>query len=446
MLLDIPTTSKMSAPEGLKTLNAFLKRAEELDAAAAWDRSLAKIAYYCRFAAVDMGIKAIGAVPPAQQAAANAFLGDLLGRVEGDKAALGVTADSMQSDLLQVRNFALKVFKSADDSDRAGLGSADTARSMVAVGNLLDVVRMLGTAEPKMSEIAKYAKGRSVEILKAIKEGRPIPAPQGDGGFDVDAELAAIGGGGGAFGAVAAVPAPPSYASAGQQQPSAPSDVGVPSSYAMDVDVVPMATPVQLPSPPSSINAAGGLRQSSSPLGGAAQYPSMPSSSSAAAARDPLLDAMAAAGAAASAAMGSSAASVLPSYGGGGSAKDYSSSSSSNSSSSSSAPGSQHHLPILGAGSASTAPPSMMLHGGSGGGGPPFSHAAASSSSSSSGAGRMSASLGRSGIPAAAMQDAMGEWGDLASNISIGKPCLPSSSRIKIIHVYCSHFYPPPYR
>ena len=243
----------MALPEVFKPLAAFLKRAEELDAAAQADPSLARAAYYCRFAAVDQGIRLVGRAPPAQAAAANAFLEQLLGRTERDKAALGITADGEAADLAQVRNFALRVFKTADDGDRAGLGSADTARSFVAAANLLDVVRNLSPgADPKLGEVAKYAKGRSVEIIKALSEGRPVPAPAGEAAsFDLDAELAALGGGGGGGGAfAAAAAAPPPQQQWQQQQPGGGGAGGYGQAPARDAFDAPL--------PPAASGGGGG--------------------------------------------------------------------------------------------------------------------------------------------------------------------------------------------
>lgn len=215
---------------------------------------MAKIAYYCRFAAVDQGIRLVGSAPPAQQAAANAFLEQLFGRVEADKAALGIRAENEAADLAGVRNFALRVFKTADDADRAGLGSADTARSFVAVGNLLDVVRSLSGAgaDPKLGEISKYAKGRSVEILKAVKEGRPAPPPPDNGAFfDVDAELAALGAApptSSFAAAAAAVPAAAGLRDAGSGAWSLMTSANVATSSSLRAASTPSSTPTVAPS------------------------------------------------------------------------------------------------------------------------------------------------------------------------------------------------------
>lgn len=360
---------------------------------------MAKIAYYCRFAAVDQGIRLIGSATPVQQQAANSFLEQLLNRVESDKAALGIKAEDESSDLSAVRNFALRVFKTADDADRSGLGNADTARSFVAVGNLLDVVRNLSgaAAEAKLGEISKYAKGRSVEILKAVKEGRTAPPPADNGAFfDVDAELAALGGAPAtSFASAAAAAAPvapeaPQYTPQYVPQPQygAP-PAGLPAP-------APQAQPTQgaygAPSPHGSGGGPGayGGAPSASSYGGDMQVEYAPAATPVplAPAQSPTGSGYEKLGGHAFAPTPVQQSFTTPTYGG-----------------AAAAPAQQSFGgPVPGAGVATTAP--TGYHSAVGAAAPASSFAPSSSSSSST-----SSRPGRgSGIPAAIMQDAMGEW------------------------------------
>jgi hypothetical protein len=132
-------------------------------------------------------VKALERVPPADKAQAGAFLGDLLTRIEQDRAAHGIRREEEAADLAMVEKFALTMFAMADRADRAGMANKDTVRNYMAAGPFFDAVRALsqggaGAApNPKLEELSKYAKVRSMSILKDLKAGKTPAPPEGQG-------------------------------------------------------------------------------------------------------------------------------------------------------------------------------------------------------------------------------------------------------------------------
>lgn len=176
-------------PPCLAVIGPFLRRADETETTFAGKPELLKMAYYCRFAAAEKGLEAMGSLGPADRAAAQAYLGELLGRLEADRVRLGIDSGDKERDLGNLVTFALTVFKRADDVDRAGAADKNTALAFFTAANYMDVGRTLGFRDEKLDQMSKYAKVRTSELRAAFKEGRaPVPpAGAGDGtGFDLD--------------------------------------------------------------------------------------------------------------------------------------------------------------------------------------------------------------------------------------------------------------------
>jgi vacuolar protein sorting-associated protein VTA1 len=183
-------------PPELKKITQYVRRAEELDR----DKTNVEsrlVAYYCRQYAVQTGIPLATASP--NPATANATLGTLLEDLEKEKPAM---ANFTKAESYMVcRAFAMKVFDRADGQDRAGNSGKGTAKSFFVASSFLDILKQFGdgggeirTEEQALEEEKKsfYAKWKSTDILKAIKEGRePTPGgytdnKDGDDGDDGD--------------------------------------------------------------------------------------------------------------------------------------------------------------------------------------------------------------------------------------------------------------------
>ncbi|KAJ1458365.1 Vta1 like-domain-containing protein [Pelagophyceae sp. CCMP2097] len=172
----------MAVPVEFKAVSAFLKRAEELDK----DSSRGEcrvVAFYCRQHAMEMAIGLRSKCADAK--AANAFLGDLMDALETEKQALGdISRDEGEQVLFK---FATDVFARADEEDRAGRATRNTAKTFYAASVFLDALRQFGDRGEQVDEKTRYAKWKATEILKAFKEGR-TPTPGGPNDAD-DAQL-----------------------------------------------------------------------------------------------------------------------------------------------------------------------------------------------------------------------------------------------------------------
>lgn len=172
----------LSLPSELKRITPFIRRAEELDR----DKSNAEsrlVAYYCRQYAVHTGINL------AQSPAGKTALGDILNELEKEKEAM--SAFTREESKFLCLQFAEKIFNKADEEDRAGQATKNTAKTFYAAASFLEILQQFynqgeeGMEEERdeISKKTKYAKWKATDILKAFKEGR-TPAP---GGYGEDA-------------------------------------------------------------------------------------------------------------------------------------------------------------------------------------------------------------------------------------------------------------------
>ncbi|KAF9225461.1 DUF605-domain-containing protein [Gyrodon lividus] len=178
MSLGLPPVSS-----GLKTIAPYLQRAEELVAREP------VIAYWCAYYAAQVGITL-----KAQDTGSRNLLFNLLNALERLKKEIGPNdaIDIEPASVAYVENFAFKVFKMADDEDRAGMASKSTARKFLAAANFFEVLRVFPKIEVSESteDKLKYAKWKAADIAKAFREGRqPAPGPPGS---QLDPELASM--------------------------------------------------------------------------------------------------------------------------------------------------------------------------------------------------------------------------------------------------------------
>ncbi|OJA19560.1 putative protein 18 [Rhizopogon vesiculosus] len=181
MSLGLPAVSA-----GLKSIAPYLQRAEELV------NSEPVVAYWCAYHAAQLGIKL-----KAKDNASRTLLLNLLNALERLKAQIGPSdaIDIEPASAAYVENFALRVFRMADDEDREGHATRSTAKKFLAAANFFEVLNVF--PETDISENVdgkiKYAKWKAADIAKAYREGRkPTPGPAGSQ-FDLES-LPAISG------------------------------------------------------------------------------------------------------------------------------------------------------------------------------------------------------------------------------------------------------------
>ncbi|KAK0565598.1 hypothetical protein OC861_003692 [Tilletia horrida] len=139
------------------------------------------MAYWCSLYAAQLGIGA-----KSTERDSKVFLGQLMDDLEAQKKALG-TQDVITDETVAyayVENFALKVFITADNQDRAGKATKATARNYLVASQFMEVLNVFGPLEAETAEKQKYAKWRAAEVSKAIKEGR-VPEPVGSPTVDL---------------------------------------------------------------------------------------------------------------------------------------------------------------------------------------------------------------------------------------------------------------------
>ncbi|KAG6380887.1 Vta1 like-domain-containing protein [Boletus reticuloceps] len=166
---------------GLKSIAPYLHRAEELV-----EREPV-VAYWCAYYAAQLGISL-----KTQDTNSHKLLLGLLDALERLKKEIGPddTIDIEPASAAYVENFALKVFKSADDEDRAGNATKSIAKKFLVAANFFEVLRVFPKTDISESSESKlkYAKWKAVDIAKALREGRrPTPGPAGS---QLDPELA----------------------------------------------------------------------------------------------------------------------------------------------------------------------------------------------------------------------------------------------------------------
>ncbi|KAG0707475.1 Vta1 like-domain-containing protein [Suillus ampliporus] len=164
---------------GLKSIAPYLQRAEELV-----DKEPV-VAYWCAYYAAQLGINL-----KAKDTASRTLLLNLLNALERLKAQIGPNdaIDSEAASAAYVENFALRVFRMADDEDREGHATRSTAKKFLAAANFFEVLKVF--PKPDISDTIddkiKYAKWKAADIAKAYREGRkPAPGPAGSQ-FDLE--------------------------------------------------------------------------------------------------------------------------------------------------------------------------------------------------------------------------------------------------------------------
>ncbi|GFZ47391.1 hypothetical protein JCM24511_05134 [Saitozyma sp. JCM 24511] len=175
--VDIPSER---VPEGLKSCEQILKRAKELK------KAEPVVSYWCCFSAAEKVLKVHSRTKEQTM-----FLMSLLDALEKMKAVLAGN-DAISSEAagaMHVENFALKVFMSADNDDRAGITGKATIRKFVVAGQFIEVLRCFenGMTEEvsgwatAMEQKLQYARWKAADGAKALREGRtptsgpPIP-------------------------------------------------------------------------------------------------------------------------------------------------------------------------------------------------------------------------------------------------------------------------------
>ncbi|KNC55916.1 uncharacterized protein AMSG_11383 [Thecamonas trahens ATCC 50062] len=224
----------MSVPAPLKPYQQYINRANEL---ANVDPV---VAYYCRMYVVQECISMYSAATEETRE----YLNELMSSLEQVKKALPdspLLGSESEEAAIYVENFAHKVFKGADDEDRAGVASIGTALRFRAASNFYQVLRVFGPLAADIEEKKKYAKWKAVQISKAIKAGKQ-PRPGGPQEHKEEDEARAA--------AAAAEAQAAAAAARGDSSPSQPPSSG-PAVDEFGLPIIPSANSNPAPKPSS---------------------------------------------------------------------------------------------------------------------------------------------------------------------------------------------------
>ncbi|KAL0491293.1 Vta1-like protein [Acrasis kona] len=168
-------------PKVLKPILPFLQRAND------FEKRAPLVAFYCRTYAAQLGITIIQSGATKEDGPTKMLI-DLMDKLETDKQSLDANTEDGRA---TVELFAIKMFKKADDADRAGRHDAIVARLFYASSVLMEVTKQFGDLSEDIVEKQKYARWKAAEISRAIKTGSSIaPGPYGsdDGGYEQEQE------------------------------------------------------------------------------------------------------------------------------------------------------------------------------------------------------------------------------------------------------------------
>lgn len=125
-------------PESLKNVSSYFKKADELEK----DQSNPDckiVAYSCRFYAIE---KVMSTNPNLlKEADAKAFLLTQMSKLETEKANIKLSPADRK---LVCESFAFRIFTMADEEDRHGTVTKDTARVFNAATTFFDILEQFG--------------------------------------------------------------------------------------------------------------------------------------------------------------------------------------------------------------------------------------------------------------------------------------------------------------
>jgi len=139
------------------------------------------MAYWCLYYAAQVGLDLKTHEPGARD-----YLLALITLLEKMKKDIGVNdaVDHESAGAAYVENFALRLFKLADEEDRRGEATRSTAKKFLAAANFLELLKVFEKSNNAVvnEEKVRYAKWKASDLAKAFREGRkPTPgSPHAD--------------------------------------------------------------------------------------------------------------------------------------------------------------------------------------------------------------------------------------------------------------------------
>ncbi|KFM73993.1 Vacuolar protein sorting-associated protein VTA1-like protein, partial [Stegodyphus mimosarum] len=167
-------------PPNLKSIQPYLKIAEE------HEKRDPAITYWCRFYAVQCGLKISDKTP-----GNSAFFLNLMDWLENEKKKRhddeAITNDVVAQ--AHIENYALKLFLWADNEDRSGRFNKNVVKAFYTSGFIYDVANTFGDPSEEVLHHRKYAKWKATYIHNCLKNGiTPVAGPIAMEGEDGETE------------------------------------------------------------------------------------------------------------------------------------------------------------------------------------------------------------------------------------------------------------------
>ena len=158
----------MSCPAKLKPARHFLLKAKELERSSDPEHTL--MALYCALAFITKSL------PMAREdKECGVFVGQVMDELEKKKQNLQEEAKALFQEYKGkepefIKRYASTLFKRADDTDRAGKATKQTARAFHAASVFFQVLESYDCPQDveEVSKLVKYAKFKTADILKEI--------------------------------------------------------------------------------------------------------------------------------------------------------------------------------------------------------------------------------------------------------------------------------------
>lgn len=166
------------APEGLKSIQPYLKIAEE------HEKRDPAITYWCRLFAVQSGLKINLKSPEV-----SGFLINLMDWLETTKKSRN-DDETISNDVVaqaHIENYAYKLFMWADNEDRSGRFNKNVVKAFYTAGFIYDIVNTFGEPSEEVLHHRKYSKWKSTYIHNCLKNGiTPIAGPMAMDGEETE--------------------------------------------------------------------------------------------------------------------------------------------------------------------------------------------------------------------------------------------------------------------
>ena len=185
-------SQQLQIPAILKKYSPHVRRAEQLEADIN-EPDGKTIAYFCRFYVLieAMGVRKSTSGQISEDI--DGFCRQLMALTEAAKSNVSTTSPDEGKRICE--NFAHSVFAIADEQDRSGNATMETAKIFYKAKSYFEILDQFGKVDAEITAKKKYCVFKALDINNAIKEGR-VPKP-GAPGEDLTPSVAISGDGGG---------------------------------------------------------------------------------------------------------------------------------------------------------------------------------------------------------------------------------------------------------